>query len=392
MNQIENLKNKKILLVITRGIVGGAPTSVLNLAREFNKMGYGVVVAFGDGEFLSTELEKEGIEYIRFKNLRRTHNPIINLKFVFEIKKFAKENNFDVVHFNSSNALLGALGVKLANKNIKTVFTFRGLSFLDEHCEGVLKWKIVRFFYLTVFRFYLIFIDEKVLLNQMNLNYAKKIGLVKNGKIVFNGLDPNKLNFYENAQACEKLSEILQKKFKISVSEKFIIGSVARLAYPKNFEFVINNFEEILKINPKAIFVIIGDGPDREKLQNLIEEKKLEQNIFLIGEISLAYKYLKSFDLFILPSIYEGMSIVVLEALFAGLPMLLSDVGNNIDLVADSEKQIYELDNSFEFLEKFKNLIENSELLIKLGQENQEKSQNFTIENTAKNYLKVYFD
>src|SRR6056297_777523 len=147
----------KILIVITKGDTGGAQMSVLNLARKLKEKGYKVAVGMGSGDFLSQELQKEKIDYYRFRWLRRNHNPLSNLFFAWEIKDFLKNNDFQVVHFNSSNALIGSLGVKFYDKRIKTVFTFRGMSLLDNNYQTNPLLKKIYFWY---FKIFLKFIDK----------------------------------------------------------------------------------------------------------------------------------------------------------------------------------------------------------------------------------------
>jgi len=125
----------------------------------------------------------------------------------------------------------------------------------------------------------------------------------------------------------ETARKFLEEKIKINLKDKFLIGSIGRLDYSKNYEFLIKVFPEILKVKPEAIAIVIGEGPERKKLENLIEKGDLKEKIFLIGELKDASKYLKAFDLFVLPSRYEGLSIILIESLFAQIPILASDVG-----------------------------------------------------------------
>ncbi len=83
--------------------------------------------------------------------------------------------------------------------------------------------------------------------------------------------------------------------------------------------------------------MIIGEGEDFEKIKNTIAEKKLGEELVLTGFVRDAAKYLKAFDIFILPSLKEGLPYVVLEAMNAGLPVVASSVGGLTDLI-DNEK------------------------------------------------------
>src|SRR6056297_364559 len=407
----------KIFLLITKAEVGGAQMSVLNLARGLKDRGVEVKVGFGEGEFLPQELKKEGIPYTRFKNLKRTHNPLINLFFIREVKKYFDKNKFEVVHINSSNALFAALGVKLSRTKPKTVFTFRGMSLLDDNYRQT---PFLKVFYKIFFKFFLKFVDEPVFVSKHNLELGKKLGLVKKENLVYNGLDKSVLNFYTQEEAKEKLQSHLsashskeggsgflplsEGEIKRGCEDKeeiegavrgdfpfqdyFLIGSIGRLAYQKNYEFLINIFPEILKIKPNAIAVIIGDGPKKEEYEEMIREKKLQNNIFLVGSLSNASRYLKAFDLFILPSRYEGLSITLIETLFAGVPVLTTRVGGNPETLP-SEQELYELDKEKDFLEKFKKLI-SEDLRESIIQRHLEKSQDFYIQKTVKGYIELY--
>ena len=77
----------------------------------------------------------------------------------------------------------------------------------------------------------------------------------------------------------------------------------------------------------KLNFIVIGEGQERIKLEKLIKKYKLENNFFLIGAISNAYKYLKAFDIFVLPSVKEGFPWAILEAMASKVPIISTKVG-----------------------------------------------------------------
>lgn len=372
---------KKILIVITKAGVGGAQMSVLNLARELKNRGNEVLVGFGDGDFLSNELNLENIPYTRFKWLKRTHNPLANLFFVFEMNKFLKEKDIDTVHFNSSNALFGAIGAKSAGKSIKTVFTFRGMSMIDDNYQ---KNKIMKIFYFFFFKFMMKFIDAPVFVSRENLKKSQRDKLTDKGILVYNGLSPEKLKFYQKDEARSELKMIIKK----DLSGKYIIGGLGRLDYAKNFEFLIDNFRDILKIKPEAVAVIIGEGSERKRYEELTRQRGLGEKIFFPGSISNASRFLPGFDLLVSPSRYEGLSITLLEVLFSGIPALASDVGGNREVFL-TDNELYELDNREEFLQKFKRL-QYEEVILEVLEKNSVQAKKFNIKNTAGGYEEIY--
>lgn len=336
----------KILIVITKGEMGGAQVFVATLAKTLHKQGHTVTVACGEGDYLRDALKPEGISFARFHSLKRTTNPIKNLAFGWDLRTYLAKHSFDIVHFNSSNALVGVIAARLMRSRPKIIFTLHGLSVVDQNYKAS---PTVKYVYRMFFKLLLSLVDMPVFVSKMNFEYAKKIGLLKRGTVIPNGIDTNALQFMSHDEARAALTE----KINVDVSNKYIIGSIGRLAYPKNYEFLINAFPKILREIPNAVAIIIGEGPKRDVYEPMIKQKNLSAKIFLVGELSDAYRYIKAFDLFTLPSEYEGMSMTLIEAMFAEVPILASHVGGTPELL-DNPAQTYVLNDTEEFIAKIK--------------------------------------
>lgn len=371
---------KKILILVTKGEIGGAQIFALNLARGLKKKNLKVTVGFGRNKnsFLEKRLRKEKIETKVFHSLSRNFNSLKNLFFFLEIRKYLSKEKFDILQLNSSNAIIASLAAKLSCPKPKVIFTFHGLSFLSPYYKNLIK-KLIFF---LVLRFFLLFVDKNIFVSKEDLIYARKINLVKEGIVIYNGLDGD---FIEKKEALN----FLETKIGINLSNKLIIGSIGRLAYPKNYEFLIENAPILLDKFPNLIFLIIGEGMEREKYQKLIKKFNLENIFFLIGEIENGVRYIKAFDIFILCSFYEGFSLTLLEALKAGLPILASRVGGNIELLDNSSFQLFELNNKEDFLKKFLNIITNKDLALRISEENKKRGEKFSSQKMLDNYLKV---
>jgi glycosyltransferase involved in cell wall biosynthesis len=361
----------KILLVITKAEIGGAQNSVLNLAREIKRRGISVSVAAGEGDFLNQELKKYNIPFFRLKKLKRNYNPFSIISYINELRMLINRHHFTHLHFNSSNTLPGTISAKLSKIKPKTFFTVRGLSVLDKHYSAS---KLKKYIFFLYFKFFFIFLDQPVFISQDNLNYAKKIGLDKNRHLIYNGLELDQNYFLNKEEARDKLNELIND---ININDSFLIGSVGRLAKAKNYQFLINNFKSIKEIKPNAKLIIIGDGPERENYQKLIKDNNLENDIFLPGEKKEASKLLKGLDLFILPSLYEGLSISLIEAVKAEIPVLASDVGGNREVVG--KENCFNLNDKEDFFNK-----------LKRGYIRQDNQNQFPIEITADKYISLY--
>ena len=359
----------KILLVITKSEIGGAQVFALNLARGLKEAGEEVVVAGGAGDYLPKELNKLGITFKRFNNLTRSYNPLQTLKFISELKQYVLKEGFEVVHLNSTNALLGAWGLASLKTKPRLVFTVHGLSLLDsQYKSSALLRKAYRLFFRAAFKK----LADIVFVSKLNLDYAHNSGLLKGLKarshLIYNGIE-QRSDYYLNREEARR---------ELGLNENdYVYGSIGRLAYPKNYEFLINSHQALKEIKPGAKLVLIGEGPERVKYENLISLYKLENEIILTGEIMEASKYLKAFDLFVLPSIFEGLSLSLIEVISAGVPAIASRVGGNEEIVG--VENCFQLNDQADFLQLIKN--------VKLVKTNKEI---FALERMIKEYLEVY--
>ncbi|MBU1991466.1 glycosyltransferase [Patescibacteria group bacterium] len=125
----------KIFLVITAGDLGGAQNFLINLAVGLKTQGHQVTVGLGSGQYLEKKLVANEVSYQKFSYLKRTNNPFNNLLFIWQFKKFLDCQQFDVIHFNSSNALLGVISNYWSKNKTRSVFTVHGLSILDPFAQ-----------------------------------------------------------------------------------------------------------------------------------------------------------------------------------------------------------------------------------------------------------------
>ncbi len=396
----------KILIVITKSEIGGAQVFALNLARELKALGEEVVVGGGPGEFVAKELEKTKIKFYRFKNLKRTLNPLGNLAFLIELRRYTKKMGFDVVHLNSTNTLLGVWSLKSLQKNSgikkpKVIFTVHGLSLIDGgYKANALIKKLYRSFFKSAFKR----LDEIVFVSRLNKDFATQTNLIngleqKKSELIYNGLDISEHYFITREIARKFLDKVLRLALNLEekggedifADENFIYGSIGRLAYPKNYEFLIENHQEVLKSEPKAKLIIIGEGPERKKYGNLIKAFGLEESVFLLGEMHEASHYLQAFDLFVLPSIFEGLSLSLIEAKVSGIKVLASRVGGNEEILG--REDCFDLNDSEAYLEKVRHIVERRALeprgkLLEGGKEG--SGAKFSAKKMAEKYLEIY--
>lgn len=370
----------KILLVITKSEIGGAQVFVLNLASALKKLGVDVEVAAGYGDYLLDELKKKNIPCYYMNSLKRDVSIFSAFYFIYDFYRLLRNKHYDVIHLNSSNTLFGAVSAFFISNRPKILFTFHGLSLLDHNYQ--IDW-FIRKSSKIYFKIFLKLVDKSVFVSQLNCVESINSQLVKDGEVIYNGLDQNELEFLSKERARAFFSEKCNADF----SDSYLMGSTGRLAYQKNYEFLINNFLKIReKINNVKVLVI-GDGPDREKLKSLLTQHNIQNDFFLAGSLKDSYQYIKAFDIFTLPSRYEGLSISLIEALFAEVPILASDVGGNCEVVGKDSGQLYKLDDIDDYINKMTTIKNDPQKYI---EHNKLLKDKFSLDKMANEYLRLY--
>ncbi len=158
----------------------------------------------------------------------------------------------------------------------------------------------------------------------------------------------NTVNFKELKQS----KEDLKKKLNLSGN---IILSIGRLVPWKGFDVLIEIMPEILKFNPQFKLLIIGDGPEKNNLENKIKRYNLKDEVLLVGKVEhkKIQEIMTASDIFILNSAYEGLSHVLVEAQLSKIPVMASRIGGNVEVVQDKEAGIlFDYNNQDEIKEK----------------------------------------
>lgn len=131
---------------------------------------------------------------------------------------------------------------------------------------------------------------------------------------------------------------INKKKYPLESSildKKRVILGIGRLTRQKNFSFLINEFSFFLKKNKDFRLIILGDGEEKKKLQNIIKEQKLENDVFLVGRVDNIFNYLRRSEIFILSSLWEDPGFVLVEAGLGNSFVISSDCPNGPKEILD---------------------------------------------------------
>lgn len=137
-------------------------------------------------------------------------------------------------------------------------------------------------------------------------------------KIINNAIDMEKYRYQPEVR------KQMRELYDIS-DDIFVVGHVGRMCYQKNTLFLIDLFNEIYKKDKRTKLLLVGEGEDREKVENAISKYGIEKNVILLGMRDDVEKLLQMMDVFVLPSRFEGLPVVLIEAQATGLNCICSD-------------------------------------------------------------------
>lgn len=167
------------------------------------------------------------------------------------------------------------------------------------------------------------------------------------------------------------------------------IITVGRISPQKNQRLLIEAIKELNKEYPEVSLTILGDGPQRAEIEDYIKTEALDDVVQLKGNVSNVEEYFAESDIFALSSAYEGLPLVLLEAMAASLPIVSTDVGGVKDIVTDNGILV-EPGNRDALVEAIKRLIDNKKAREELELRSYENVQKFDSSIIANQYISIY--
>ncbi|MFZ2188001.1 MAG: glycosyltransferase family 4 protein [Candidatus Moraniibacteriota bacterium] len=178
------------------------------------------------------------------------------------------------------------------------------------------------------------------------------------------------------------------------VGDRFILTSGAsRITDRKGLDYLIEAVAKLAPKYPQIYLKLMGDGNARERLEQFVKDSKLEKNVVLLGRIphEIVLPYYQEASLFVFPSLNEGMSNAMLEALATGLPLISTNTGGASELVIDGENGfIIKFKDSQDIADKIEKLILDEELRKKMALASRALAEKMSWESVAQKYFEVY--
>ena len=348
------MRKIRVLEMIDRPSLGGGQAALLALASHLDKERFEALISARDGGPLADDARHLGLGFLPVP-FKKTFSPSMTRK----IRRILVENEIDILH--THGGIAGLFGRRAAGKS-KTpvvIHTLHGIHYL--HYRN----KALRYLHILLERHLSRRTDAVIFVSEADLRAGEQHKLVPGAKriLIKNGIDSAR---FEETEAFEKTKRELKWKLKLDPP---IVGTVARLHRQKGIIDLMRAAGHIHRGLPEAKIVVVGGGPLERTLR--IEAKKLDlQRFFVIlGERREARELLSLFDVFVLPSLWEGLPLALLEAAAMGKPLVATNIDGVREVIRDGETGLLVPPSNPEKLaEAILRLLRDKDLAHKLGE------------------------
>lgn len=352
----------RVLFVLLSLEIGGMEQVVADLIRSLDGESFEPIIACLESKGpIAVELEREGVRVMQLPRMV----PIASFLYPTELVRSIREERADVVHVHSGCWHKAALAARIAGvKNV--IYTEHGRIFPDSRTVMFLD------------RLYSPLTRHVVAVSKDLAQYmAREVGIAA-GKIsvIINGIDEGR--FPSGKGDCTE--------------RPVRIGIIARLAPVKNIEMLLRAMAEVRTGKCEALLAVVGDGPERGRLEALATELGLGETVEFHGFRRDIPSVLRDIDIFALSSRSEGTSITLLEAMAAGKPVVVTNVGGNTDIVRDRVNGfVVPSGDATAMAKALLALVENPRLRLEMGAANVARvSERYSIRAMTRRYEDLY--
>lgn len=360
-------KKIKVAMVTNHFEITGISTVILNYCKALdkNKFDLSIIVGVPIAKENIEECERYGIDLI---SLPARHGE--PLEHYFGLWKVLKRNPYDIVHIHGSSSMMAIelTIAKYAGKKNRIAHSHNTM------CSNMIVHKLIKRYF--------------------RKQYTKAIAC---GNLAGGWLfGENQFEILPNGFHTECFrfdsEERNQIRKKLNIEDCFVIGHIGRFNDQKNQSYLLRVFEKVAGERKNAILLLVGIGPDFDTVKNLVENHPYKNQIILYGATSNTKAMYSAMDVFVFPSKYEGLPVVLLEAQTSGLPCIASD---RITKEVDFGDIIWEsIDHTPKrWADIILNLRPNQNTdRYKYYYTKQEKREEYDIDNTVKQLEKIYLE
>ena len=369
---VKNDKKINLMLSIAGLHHGGAERVIATLCNNLDADKFSIIVCWRLARgAIGEELRAQGYELIGLPELDPNITP--RNRFLV-LKKLLKERRIDIIHTHDTGALVDAAQCRLLGSKTRLVHTFHYGNY-PHRKPGHLILEIL-FSRMANQLIAVGYEQAKLICKTLYLSSPKV-------ETIYNGVEMPSFESQEDLAA----------PYRNKQGDPVVIGSISTLTEQKGITYLLDAAELLQKRNVNCIFLVAGDGPLRDGLEEKCRQLKLTNMVHFLGWVPNAVNsLLPSLDIFFQSSLWEANSIVLLEAMATGLPIVTTDVGESRHVVDEEHcGRVVKVQDSIGMADALAELVNQPELRNKMGDYAQNKFlSNYTIDKMIGDYERVY--
>ncbi|MDR2570112.1 MAG: glycosyltransferase family 1 protein [Oscillospiraceae bacterium] len=295
----------RVLHVLDKiNVNSGASGVVMNY---YNKLDHNeLTFDFMLNEDVDTEtrafIESNGSKIFVMPGLRVTNF----FKYVGALRRFYRSHKYDIVHGHVANSAVFYLGLARRYVSYRIIHSHNTM-YADVFWKRVRNWVLTRFIHFVANRF--------VACSKSAASFL--YGSLDDVTIINNAIDINKYFFDDKKR--------LSIRHELKIDEKTVIGHVGRFSAQKNHVFLLDVFSALHKLDENTVLLLIGSGELYNDIKQKAHELGISDCVIFIGSVDNVSDYMCAMDVFVLPSLFEGLPLTGVEAQINGLPCVFSD-------------------------------------------------------------------
>ncbi|NOY53563.1 MAG: glycosyltransferase family 4 protein [Deltaproteobacteria bacterium] len=320
----------KVLHVHTLPIVSGSGINTYLTMKRTPRDRFEVSLACAPGGMLNYIVRGNGMAVHEVRNMVQPLHPVKDLRALFELVRILRREEITVVHTHNSKAgFLGRLAGKIAKTPV-VIHTVHGFSFHDNE-----PW-IRRVLFKRLERRAARWADRMIYISQPMIDWAEREGILQEGAYskIYSGIDLEAFRKYDRAEQGR-----LRNELGLGMTDP-VIGFVSKLWEGKGHTVALKAITGVLKKHPDVKLLLVGEGDLEPSLRERVREYGIEASVIFAGFRTKIAEITALCDFCILPSFYEGMGRVLLEAGASGKAVVATTVGGIPDVVVDGKTGI----------------------------------------------------
>ena len=373
---------KKLLIVAPSLAIGGMEKVLINLVNSLSEEKYDITIKTIYDNFEMAGNLNSNIKYSSFYRSSKIKKfDYIKVRaYTFMLKKFSAKILYKLLvkgKYDTEIAFFRGASIKIisgSNNNNSNKIAWVHNDFTK--CTGIFDWFNNEEKTKDAYKKF----NKIVCVSQYaKEKFIERMGIKENVIVRYN------INLTDDIK--NKAEEKIEEKFN---KNTFKVCTVGRLVEAKGYDRLLKIHKRLMDEELKHDLIIVGDGPDREKLTKYINDNNLNNSVYLLGSKSNPYKYIKDSDLFVCSSRWEGFSTVISEAVILEKPVITTRVSGTEELFLNNKYGLITENNEESLYEELKNIITSKKLYNYYKNKVKERSSFFEQKKLVKSVEKIF--